>query len=40
MEIKNKKGINNLIVDYFSVLELVEDRELKTLPINDYFPDE
>ncbi|XP_062080525.1 uncharacterized protein LOC133785292 [Humulus lupulus] len=40
MEIHDKKGIENLVADHLSRLELEEDPNKKNLQIDDNFPDE
>ena len=40
MDIKDKKGTENLVADHLSRLEIPEDREKKQLFINDNFSNE
>jgi len=40
LEIKDKKGAENLVADHFSRLERENAHEEESLPINESFPDE
>ncbi len=40
LQIKDKKGSENVVADYLSSLKLEDTRDIEDLPIDDSFPDE